>query len=283
MKIVVGVSDLVVADVAESQSAINWAMEFGEPRGAIVELVHVVDTTWGHAPEGYLEEALLAAEEGLRDRANIARERAPGVAIESHVRFGSPVSELVRAAEMADFLVIGAHPEDRYDGASRRTVRLAGLASCSVIVVPSSIIPAGEGVVVGVDGSADSASAVQFAADLADRYGESLTVVLAWGHPESWAMMEPVLVEADPSEEDRLIIAESIAGLATRYPHLVIHTEVSGSRPERALYAAGIDARMLVVGSRGRHGLARAMLGSVSEELVSELPCAIAVVRPKAT
>lgn len=234
MRIVVAVSR-----VEGSHPAIDWAVEFVKNRTATLELVHVLDTTWGHAPEDYIETALLAAEEHLRDREAAARERVPGVAVESHLRFGSPVNELVAAAEGADYLVVGAHPEERYDGAGRRAVRLASLAPCSVIVAPSDVVPVGTGIVAGVDGSADSDAAVQFAAALADRHGESLTVILAWGHPEPWGMTEPVLVEAEPSEEDELIIAESVAGLASAYPDLDIRTEVSGARPERALYAAG--------------------------------------------
>jgi len=273
-KIVAGISEVV-----GSHPAIAWAMQLADERNAVVELVHVVDTTWGHAPEDYIESALLKAEEQLRDHAEAARGRFTEVAVKSHVLFGSPTNELIAAAEYADFLVIGAHPDERYDGASRRTVRLARLASCSVIVAPSRVIPDGRGVIVGVDGSVESDLAVQFAADLADQHHETLTVILAWGRPEAWGITEPVLLEAEPSEEDRLVLAKSIAGLATRFPDLIIHTEVSGSRPERALYAAGIDARLLVVGSRGRHGLARALLGSVSEAVVSELPCAVAVIR----
>ena len=275
-KIVVGVSE-----VAGSHPAIGWAMEFAENRGAAVELVHVVDASWGHAPLDYIEKSMLRAEELLRDIAQKARENKPGVIVQSHVRCGTPINEIVASVADADFLVIGAHPAERYDGASRSAVRIARLSTCSVIVVPSATIPVGAGVVVGVDGSVESDLAVQFGAEFADRHGESLTVILAWGHPEAWGLTEPVLVESAPSEEDRLTIAESIAGLATGYPDLVIHTEVSGSRPEVALYSAAIDARMLVVGSRGRHGLLRALLGSVSESLVAELPSAVAVIRQR--
>jgi len=275
-KIVVGVSE-----VAASHPATRWAMQFAKDHNATVELVHVVDTTWGHAPLDYIERAMLSAEENLRDIAQTARDEIPGVVVQSHVRLGSPVNELVASASDADLLVIGAHPLERSDGAGRRAVRLARLAPCSVIVAPSEVIPAGTGVVVGVDGSVESDLAVQFGAELADRHNESLTVIMVWGHPEAWGLVEPMLVESAPSEEDRLTLAESIAGLAVQYPDLVVHTEVSGSRPEVALYSAAIDARMLVVGSRGRHGLLKALLGSVSEALVAELPTAVAVIRQR--
>ena len=128
----------------------------------------------------------------------------------------------------------------------------------------------------------NSSAAIAFAARLADRYEEPLTVIFAWGNPEPWGMVEPMLIDVEPTEEDNLLIAESIAGLASQYPDLVVNTEISGSRPEAALCTAAAGARMLVVGSRGRQGFTRALLGSVSEAVVAELPCPVAVIRDDA-
>jgi nucleotide-binding universal stress UspA family protein len=270
---------IAVSAFAGEHPAIEWGVQFAHDHAASVELVHVVDITWGHAPEDYIDSALLTARERLAEMAVLAQSRFPGTTVRSRVSLGSPITELALACEGADLLVVGAHPDDRSQRASSRVVRLAALSPCSVVVAPSNVIPTGTGVVVGVDGSVASDLAVAFAADLADRHGDVLTVILAWGQPEAWGFVEPTLFETDPTEEDLLIIAESIAGLAESYPDLEIVTEVSGSRPEHALTAASRDARMLVVGSRGRHGIARALLGSVSESVVSELPCAVAVVR----
>lgn len=270
---------VAVSDVATDQPAIDWGLRFATAQAATVELLHVVDTTWGHAPEDYLETALRKAEEKLREAARSARTRFPEVAIETKVRFGSPVTELVMGSTDAQLLVVGAHPKERNSGASRRTLRLVSQASCSVVVVPSAVIPPGEGVVVGVDGSSDSSHAMRFAAAEADRFHESLIIVHSWSRPEPWALTEPLLLVTDPSDEDEAVISESIAALGGDYPDLAIRSEIVASRPEHALYAAAVGARMLVVGSRGRHGLAKALLGSVSESVVSELPCAVAVIR----
>jgi nucleotide-binding universal stress UspA family protein len=276
MRIVVGVSE-----TAGSHPAIDWALPFAKDNGAAVEFVHVVDTTWGHAPQDYIETALLEAEERLRDREDAARAQFPDLTIEAHVRFGSPVNELTAAAGDADYLVLGAHPGERYDGASRLAVRVTRLAACSVIVAPSSVVPVGAGVVVGVDGSDESDLAVAFAAELAHRHGEPLTVIHAWNQPEAWAAAEPLLMVPDPEEEDRLVIDQALAGLSDKYPGLTVTSGVTAARAERALYAAAIGARMLVVGSSGRHGLARALMGSVSEAVVADLPCPVAVIRAR--
>lgn len=273
MKIVVGVSA-----AAEKHPAVDWAIEWARSRAATVELVHVVDTSWGHAPEGYFAEALLTAEERLRDLARSAQEHSEGIVVESHARVGSVVDELTDAASGADYLVIGAHPRGQRDGTGHKAVRIARLAPCSVIVAPSDVVPPGTGVVVGVDGSVESDRAVAFAAEYADRHGEPLTVVLAWGRPEGWALVEPVLIDSEPTDADRLVVAESTAGLPELYPDLVVRSVISGARSERALYAAAIGARLLVVGSHGRRGIS-ALLGSTSEAMVADLPCAVAVIR----
>lgn len=263
MRIVVGAS-LDTDDAA----AVDWAIEIARGREATVDFVHVVDITWGHAPEVFIEEALMVAEEKLRDLARSVHERMPGLEVHSRARAGSPVNDLVAVAEGADYLVISAHPDEHGGGAGRRAVRIARLAPCSVIVAPPPPSGGAQGVIVGVDGSVESDFAVEFAAELADRLGEPLTVLMSAGPLDGMA-----------TDEDRLIVAESIAGVAQRYPDLDVRTQISEARPERALYGASMESRMLVVGSHGRHALERALLGSTSEAMVADLPCAVAVIR----
>lgn len=277
-KIVVG-----VVDVAQSQSAINWAMQFAKDYATSVELIHVVDTTWGHVPDDYLGSAVLKADAELREQAEAARGRLPGVPVTSQVLTGSPVNQLITCAEGASYFVIGSRPRGQRSGASRRAIRLVSLAPCSVIVIPSSGVPEGANLVVGVDGTYESDIAVQFAAELAYRHGEKLIVVHAWSHLDAFGVLDTGAEVSESTEADRRIVSEAIVGLTSRFPGLVIESSVSASRPERALSVAGAGARMLVVGSRSRHGLAHALLGSVSEAVVAELPCAVAVVRPMAS
>jgi len=261
--------------------ALDWAMSFAERTRQSVELVHVVDVTWGIVPADYTERALLEAEQALRDQERAAMERHPGVAIRSTVLVGSPVEELARASAAAEWLVIGGHRHGSDGTAGRTTVRIAARAECSVIVVPDDIPATAVGFVVGVDGSDDGAAAVQFAAREADRFGEPLTVLYSWTAPEPWSATASILWPTIPIDEDRLIVAEASAGVRQDYPDLELLSEVVSARPERALAAASVNARMLVLGSRGRHALTRLLLGSVSESMVSALPCTVAVLRPQ--
>lgn len=51
--------------------------------------------------------------------------------------------------------------------------------------------------------------------------------------------------------------------------------------PEVVRFAAEMDADWVVIGTHGRHGLPRALLGSVAEYVVRHAGCSVVAVRPK--
>jgi nucleotide-binding universal stress UspA family protein len=75
------------------------------------------------------------------------------------------------------------------------------------------------------------------------------------------------------------MLSEAAAGLAGEYPDLHIELVLSRSLPTDALMNACLGARLLVVGTHGRHGAAKVWLGSVSHELVLAMPCTVVVVK----
>ena len=264
-----------------SHPAIDWAVDYAAGSTHSVDLIHVVDISWGAATMEFTDAALSEAEQKLDAEEARARALSPHVTVSSSVRIGSPTRELVAAADAASLLVIGSRRshEGAEHAASRRPARIAAAASCSVVVVPVDS-ERGSGVVVGVDGSEDSAAAVTFAAREADRFGEPLTVIYSWFAPQPWAdSTASLLWPTEPREEDRLVVTEAIAGLADMYPDLDLRTDVVVADPVNALRHGSAGARLLVVGSRGRHGFTKALLGSVSEQLVWALPCPVAVIR----
>jgi nucleotide-binding universal stress UspA family protein len=60
------------------------------------------------------------------------------------------------------------------------------------------------------------------------------------------------------------------------------HQRVEIPSEEIAQLAADVEADLVVVGTHGRRGLTRLMLGSVAEATVRLAPCPVLVVRPKA-
>ena len=131
-------------------------------------------------------------------------------------------------------------------------------------------------IMVGVDGSAGSHRALEWAVAEALKWGASLLVVHAWRFGVS---------PSDPNA------AEATREIGRAAQHVVDH-EVAYARengvdadgvlvftsPARALVDRSADADLLVVGSRGRGGVAATLLGSVSAACVRHARCPVVVV-----
>lgn len=276
-RVVVGMSGQPAA-----RAALHWAIDYARPRRLEVELVHVVDATFGTSPAGFLrsarEQAALLLAREIEEAAGIA----PEVTLRATVLEGSPTGALTDWAVGAELLIVGSHALGRFRDYvfSTHAAQIAAHAAGSVVVVPERDDASGTGVVVGVDGSEASLAAVQFAAEQADRLGERLTAVYCWSAPAPWTE-DSAMIDwpMEPDEADRLVLAEAVAGLAERYPDLDLDLRLDLGLPVDALVTAGAGARLLVVGSHGRHGFARFWLGSVSHVIVLTMPCPVAVIR----
>jgi nucleotide-binding universal stress UspA family protein len=72
-------------------------------------------------------------------------------------------------------------------------------------------------------------------------------------------------------------------GLPPTFPdYLVAHQRVEMPSEEIAQLAADLEADIVVVGTHGKRGFSRFLLGSVAEATVRLAPCPVLVVRPKA-
>ncbi|WP_040796720.1 universal stress protein [Nocardia higoensis] len=131
-------------------------------------------------------------------------------------------------------------------------------------------------VVVGVDGSAHSAAAVDFAVAEAARRKVDLVAVHSWC--DAGAVTIPADWEAVRTAEEA-VLAERLAGYEQDYPEVTIRRIVVSERPVPALQEAAAQAQLLVVGSRGRGGFAGMLLGSTSNALLHTVECPMVVVR----
>jgi nucleotide-binding universal stress UspA family protein len=75
------------------------------------------------------------------------------------------------------------------------------------------------------------------------------------------------------------MLTEQLASWQEKYPHVVVERQVVQERAAAALIEMGRRARMIVVGSRGRGGFVRLLLGSVSQEVVRYATCPVVVCR----
>lgn len=238
-----------------SFEACRQALRLAEPDTPIeaVAVVHLADAV--HAGVG-----AAAATDRLRRDAEIALEHAASI-IGDRVRTrfvnGFVAEALLREAETANatLLAIGSH------GHRRATEILIGgpagdvlhRATCSVLLArrPADPTRFPGPIVVGVDGSDQSWAALAVGESLAARFGASLRAVVARGG--KGVDLERVERELHDAEEVDL-------------------------HPTEALVQASHDSGLVVVGSRGLHGL-RA-LGSVSERVAHQAASSVLVVHP---
>ncbi|MEV0488213.1 universal stress protein [Streptomyces sp. NPDC050508] len=134
--------------------------------------------------------------------------------------------------------------------------------------------------VVGVDGSEPSLRAVDWAADEAALRGVPLRLVYA----SLWERYEGTSIAEDLAKPDEQVMAEDIVDNAARRarrrrPELDVSVEVLAEEPEYALVRESRSASVLVTGTRGRSGLAEALLGSVSLVVAGHAQCPMIVVR----
>ena len=71
-------------------------------------------------------------------------------------------------------------------------------------------------------------------------------------------------------------------GDAQPFSRVVCHLRIEAAAEQIAQLAADLDAELVVVGTHGRRGVSRLLLGSVAEATVRLSPCPVLVVRPKA-
>ena len=131
-------------------------------------------------------------------------------------------------------------------------------------------------ILVGADGSEESAKAAVWAAEQARVTGGTLDLIIVWARPTSYGL-PLVLGGYDPEKEAQDVVAK-FAGEIDLPAERVRISVVNGAAPA-VLVDRSADADLLVVGSRGHGGFAELLLGSVSDHVVHHAHCPVVVVR----
>ncbi|HUQ08377.1 MAG TPA: universal stress protein [Kofleriaceae bacterium] len=295
-KIVVGMDFSPGADVA-----VRRAAEIAAQHGAEIVLVHA--TTVPQRPD--VPESMAATADALvkvlDDR--LASERGQLAAIRDRVaaESGVTVSQLIVDEYPDDALVaagtqVGADlviTGSRDKSALRRWLlgstaeHVVRRADSSVLVARSGDPDRGFGrIVVGTDFSPGATIALARAVELAQP-GANLDLVHCLHHP----MFRPV-PGVDPvlADDYKAFLAQLVAEAHARCEEAMrVHTgarvtfrsHVVEDQPREAVcdLAEQVQADLVAVGSHGRRGIRRLVLGSVAEATVRHAPCSVLVAR----
>jgi nucleotide-binding universal stress UspA family protein len=139
-------------------------------------------------------------------------------------------------------------------------------------------------IVVGVDGSPSSQTALRWAVRQAELTGGTVDAVIAWQYPVNfgtygWAPISMEEEGTDFGEVAAKTLTDAISKTTDAASPVHVRPCVVQGNPAQVLLDAATDADLLVVGSRGHGGFTGALLGSVGLHCVHHAHCPVVVIR----
>jgi uncharacterized protein len=267
----------------DSEGAITAALNLAKTTGSTVFLLEVLFYLAGYelqspdtlAPPIANLELMQAQETATTERLEAWKTEAAreGVTLEPRVRTGSSAYEsiLEEAGEtQPDLIIMGRHG---YTGLTRLlmgsvTARVIGHSPINVLVVPRGVALSFERLLIASDGSVFSETAWTEALLLAKTMGSAL-----------------IGVAVATSDRDIPVATKVVRSLeaAAATQGITLDTMIPMGRPEEGIVKAAEfkGASLIIVGSHGRTGLKRLLMGSVAERVIGDAKCPVLVVKKK--
>jgi nucleotide-binding universal stress UspA family protein len=275
-----------------SDAATCWAARDAAMRNIPLTVVSMVATPTATFPPVPYPDSLgeRLEDEGRKAAAHavkIAEDAMPTdrkVAVKSEIVFSTPAQALVKMSDEAEMVVVGSSGKGMLargvlGSVSSSVVRSA---NCPVAVIRDEDLlmpdPQHAPVLVGIDGSPASELATEIAFDQASHRGVELIALHAWSDVPIFDL--PGLDWSALAAAEERTFAENLSGLRERYPNVTVHVVVVCDQPARQLIEKSESAQLVVVGSHGRSGLERIMLGSVSNTVLHSVRIPVIVARP---
>ncbi len=269
-----------------SRRALAWAAAEAAARDAVLQPVIVWQGSLPVYDDQPAEKASLL-EQLLADVVG----QAPAIATDPLVVRGDPAQVLCERSAAADLLVVGSRGHGGFPGLALGSVgvKCAHHSRCPLVIVRNGRAGGERGrirrILAGTDGSRESRRALAWAVDEAALRGASVEAVEVWQDPYGGDMSLELNMEH--FREERLVLLEqaeerlaaTVAVAAARHSGLdVVPVICQGYDPAQLLCERSAEADLLVVGSRGRGGFARLLLGSVGSTCAQHSKCPVAII-----
>ena len=254
-----------------SKSAVREAVNLAKICSGKLYVVSVVKTNLEY--ESIVPQIVEKEEEKMRQHLESVKDRASKEGVDCEIishRSEEPYQDIVDEAEknQADMVIMGTHGRT---GLKRLmmgsvTAKVIGHATCNVLVVPLDAKIKCGNILVATDGSKYSEAAASEAIGIAKRCGGSLTVISVASSDAEILSAEDYVKEVSELAEKEGIKTDGLAVKGIPYKAIV-----DASKRKRA--------DLIVVGSHGRTGLERLLMGSVTERVIGHSESAVLVVR----
>ena len=159
----------------------------------------------------------------------------------------------------------------------RNVAKVIGYSPCDVLVVPEGTTLDFSKVVTAVDGSRQSLAAAGRALGLCAAYGGALSIVSVLDVPVDRHLIYGIFEDI----KRKALVATAAVVKAAKAQAVDAVVELREGSPYRAIatFAQELGAGCLVLGSYGKSGLRRLMLGSVAERVLALASCPVLVVK----
>jgi nucleotide-binding universal stress UspA family protein len=290
MKIVIGVDGSSASDAALQEVTLRpW------PKGSEFKLVTAVDPFFFVRAPQLLEETRKSTKEELEEDAAGLREK--GWTVDTEVLLENPRHGIAKLATdwKADLAVLGSHGRGTFSRLLIGSTAQAVLrnAPCSVEIVRTeredraSLGARGMRILLPTDGSEYAVLAANRVTERPWPEGSIFKVLACPEYPvligEYPYYAPEQLVELSKASEAHAKEAAEQAAAVLRNSGLAVKAEVTEPRdsPARTILSSADlwQADLIVMGSHGRRGFDRLVLGSVSETVAMHAHCSVEVVR----
>lgn len=280
---------LVATDFSSrSDRALRRATLLAKGSGASLSLVHVIDDD---QPGQIVQAERGAAAIVLDEQARSLRE-IDGVHCKHSIRQGVVFEEIAAAAEEidVDLLVIGPHRRHALKDVFVGTTAERAIRASRRPVLMANGIPAGpyRHVLIAVDLSESSGDAVRAAIDLGLEQQAVVSVLHVFGAPGTGHLARSIRrderLEAYLTEEKEQAARELDAFLRDLSFDPMQRILKAGEPLAATAISAAVQeiaADLIVIGTRGRTGLAKLVLGSVAQEVLRVADRDVLVVPPR--
>jgi nucleotide-binding universal stress UspA family protein len=276
---------LVAVDGSESSMhALKESFKFAINEKSWITVVSVVPHYTGDLDSVAVGDIMASMRKPCEDALLKAREMAERekALIKTVYEEGEPYERIIDLAESenCDLIVMGRRGLRRLERmlVGSVTARVIGYSPIDILVVPRDTTVSWETILLATDGSKYSMTATKRAIDFAESYGGELKAISVVDVPaefygEAPQIVDDMIKKAKGYAEDVKKQAES-AGVKTE-------TFVREGESYLAItdLARKQDINTIVMGSHGRTGLKRLLMGSVTEKVIGHSPCPVLVVK----
>lgn len=265
-----------------AQNALSLASQLAREDKSWIKVLAVVPPYLGDLEligVSDIKEAIIGPGQELLTQAKGIADRE-GVHILTNLEQGEPYEQIVHVAEEenCDLIIMGRRGKAKMERElmGSVTARVIGHTSKDVLVIPEAGTLSWDNILLATDGSTCCDNALARALEIAQERKVKLSAVsVVYTNDEFYALGQEVVKELYHEADKVLNKVKKWAG------DLGVQTElfVRDGEPHQAIHAMAteISASLIVMGSHGRKGLTRLLMGSVTERVIGYADCPVLV------